>query len=153
MPRATLLAFTNASATPRAIKVALETASSFSGQEGKPLPLLAIKLSAVITNSDVTVPKIGLLSNRTDIHGKIYNRSRRLATATYTATQLVTRAKNFTTKSAVACFLRLGMQRRSKAASGVTRQRTRFEARRAGRDAPAPARARGTVRRRQGAIW
>jgi len=68
--------------------VALETASSFIGQEGQPLPLLAIKLSTVITNSDVTVPKVGLLSNRTDIHGKIYNRSRRLATATYTATQL-----------------------------------------------------------------
>ena len=69
--------------------MALETASSFIGQEGQPLPLLAIKLSTVITNSDVTVPKVGLLSNRTDIHGKIYNRSRRLATATYTATQLV----------------------------------------------------------------
>ena len=68
--------------------MALETASSFIGQEGQPLPLLAIKLSTVITNSDVTVPKVGLLSNRTDIHGKIYNRSRRLAMATYTATQL-----------------------------------------------------------------
>ena len=68
--------------------MALETASSFISQEGQPLPLLAIKLSTVITNSDVTVPKVGLLSNRTDIHGKIYNRSRRLATATYTATQL-----------------------------------------------------------------
>ena len=79
----------NASATPWAIKVALETASSFIGQEGQPLPLLAIKLSTVITNSDVTVPKVGLLSNRTDIHGKIYNRLRRVATATYTATQLV----------------------------------------------------------------
>ena len=68
--------------------MALETASSFIGQEGQPLPLLAIKLGKVITNSDVTVPKVGLLSNRTDIHSKIYNRSRRLATATYTATQL-----------------------------------------------------------------
>ena len=62
--------------------------SSFIGQEGQPLPLLAIKLSTVITNSDVTVPQVGLLSNRMDLHGKIYNRLRRLATATYTATQL-----------------------------------------------------------------
>ena len=69
--------------------MALETANSFIGQDGQPLPVLAIKLSTVITNSDVTVPKVGLLSNRTDIHGKIYNRSRRLATATYSATQLV----------------------------------------------------------------
>ena len=73
---------------PWAIKVALEMASSFIGQEGQPLHLLAIKLSIVSTNSDVTVPKVGLLSNRTDIHGKIYHRLRWVAAATYTATQL-----------------------------------------------------------------
>ena len=75
--------------------MALEKASSFIGQEGQPLPLLAIKLSTVITNSGVTVPRVGILSNRTDIHGKIYNRSRRLATTTYTGTQLVRLCSQF----------------------------------------------------------
>ena len=38
---------------------------------------------SVITNEDVTVPKVDLVSNTTDIHDEIYNRSRRLATAIY----------------------------------------------------------------------
>ena len=39
----------NASATPHAIIVAIETASLLYGQEGQPLPLLAMKLSTEIT--------------------------------------------------------------------------------------------------------
>ena len=68
--------------------MALETASSLYGQEGQPLPLLAIKLNIVITNNDVSVPKVGLICNRTDTYGKIYNHSRRPAMAIYIATQL-----------------------------------------------------------------
>ena len=37
----------------------------------------------MITNNDVTVPKVDLISNTTDAHGEMYNRSRRLAIATY----------------------------------------------------------------------
>ena len=41
--------------------VNLETASSLYSQEGQPLPLLAVKLSGVIANNDVSVPKVDLI--------------------------------------------------------------------------------------------
>ncbi len=69
--------------------MSLETANSLYGQEGQPLSLIAIKLSRVITNNDVTVAKVDLISNRMDTRGEIYKRSRRLVMPTFIAMQLV----------------------------------------------------------------